>query len=188
MAEFEDDLSEEDWEDAASGSGNPASGDGTAQSARNSARSGAGSTGTAGNTSGSGSRAGSGYQPPESAYRGSYEDDKELQAIFERTFGPVKRDRVSSYKKVVSALSYSGSSSSAKKDQEEYLLVDGYNIIFAWEELRELSKVTIDGARQKLMDILCNYQGYKKCTLILVFDAYKVTGNTGEASITTISM
>ena len=68
-----------------------------------------------------------------------------------------------------------------KPEEEEYLLVDGYNIIFAWEELRELSKVTIDGARQKLMDILCNYQGYKKCTLILVFDAYKVTGNTGEA-------
>ena len=51
-----------------------------------------------------------------------------------------------------------------KPEEEEYLLVDGYNIIFAWEELRELSKVTIDGARQKLMDILCNYQGYKKCT------------------------
>ena len=68
-----------------------------------------------------------------------------------------------------------------KEDAEEYLLVDGYNIIFAWEELRELSKVTIDGARQRLMDILCNYQGYKKCTLIVVFDAYKVVGNTGQA-------
>lgn len=180
MAEFEDDLSEEDWEDAASGSGNPASGDDTAQSARNSARSGAGSTGTARNTSGSGSRAGSGYQPPESAYRGSYEDDKELQAIFERTFGPVKRDRVSSYKKVVSALSYSGSSSSAKKDQEEYLLVDGYNIIFAWPELKELADADVRAAQTKLMDVLSNYQGYKKCTLILVFDAYKVEGHQEE--------
>ena len=64
---------------------------------------------------------------------------------------------------------------------EEYLLVDGYNIIFAWEELNELARTTIDGARHKLMDILCNYQGYKKCTLILVFDAYKVTGNIGQA-------
>ena len=145
-AEFEDDLSEEDWEDAVSGSGNPASGDGTAQCARNSAHSGAGSTGTARNTSGSGSRAGSGYQPPESAYRGSYEDDKELQAIFERTFGPVKRDRVSSYKKVVSALSYSGSSSSVKKNQEEYLLVDGYNIIFAWPELKALADADVRAA------------------------------------------
>ena len=180
MAEFEDDLSEEDWEDAASGSGNPASGDDTAQSARNSACSGAGSTGTARNTSGSGSRAGSGYQPPESAYRGSYEDDKELQGIFERTFCPVKRDRVSSYKKVVSALSYSGSSSSVKKDQEEYLLVDGYNIIFAWPELKELADADVRAAQTKLMDILSNYQGYKKCTLILVFDAYKVEGHQEE--------
>ena len=59
--------------------------------------------------------------------------------------------------------------------------MDGYNIIFAWEELSELAKVKIDGARYRLMDILCNYQGYKKCTLIVVFDAYKVEGNTGEA-------
>ena len=59
--------------------------------------------------------------------------------------------------------------------------MDGYNIIFTWEELSELAKVNIDGARYRLMDILCNYQGYKKCTLIVVFDAYKVEGNTGEA-------
>ena len=62
----------------------------------------------------------------------------------------------------------------------EYLLVDGYNIIFAWEELRELADVNIEAARGKLADILCNYQGYKKCTLILVFDAYRVEGNPGE--------
>jgi predicted RNA-binding protein with PIN domain len=65
--------------------------------------------------------------------------------------------------------------------QEDYLLVDGYNIIYAWEELNELAKVTLDGARHKLMDILCNYQGYHKMTLILVFDAYKVSGNIGQA-------
>ena len=59
---------------------------------------------------------------------------------------------------------------------QEYLLVDGYNVIFAWEELKELAKVSIEAARDKLMDILCNYQGYKKCVLILVFDAYKVEG------------
>ena len=57
---------------------------------------------------------------------------------------------------------------------EEYLLVDGYNIIFAWEELRELADVDIGAARGKLADILCNYQGYKNCTIILVFDAYRV--------------
>lgn len=69
-----------------------------------------------------------------------------------------------------------------KQEQEkEYLLVDGYNIIFAWEDLQELAKVNIEGARNKLMDMLCNYQGYKKCTLILVFDAYKVEGGLGES-------
>ena len=67
-----------------------------------------------------------------------------------------------------------------KTDGEEYLLVDGYNIIFAWEELKELADADIAGARGRLMDILCNYQGYRKCTLILVFDAYKVEGNPGE--------
>lgn len=67
-----------------------------------------------------------------------------------------------------------------QEKQKEYLLVDGYNIIFAWEELRELAKVNIDGARGKLMDILSNYQGIRKCTVILVFDAYKVEGFPGE--------
>ena len=74
-----------------------------------------------------------------------------------------------------------GAADTGSGAEEEYLLVDGYNIIFAWEELSELAKVNIDGARYRLMDILCNYQGYKKCTLIVVFDAYKVEGNTGEA-------
>lgn len=62
----------------------------------------------------------------------------------------------------------------------EYLLVDGYNIIFAWPELKELAAVNLDAARVKLQDILCNYQGYKKCQVILVFDGYKVKGNPGE--------
>ena len=66
--------------------------------------------------------------------------------------------------------------------EKEYLLVDGYNIIFAWEDLKELAEINIDGARTKLMDILCNYQGYKKCVLILVFDAYKVEGHECEVT------
>lgn len=66
------------------------------------------------------------------------------------------------------------------ENREEYLLVDGYNIIFAWEELRSLASVNIDSARDKLMDICCNYQGYAGCTLILVYDAYKVKGNPGS--------
>ena len=64
--------------------------------------------------------------------------------------------------------------------EKEYLLVDGYNIIFAWNDLKELADVNIDAARSRLMDLLCNYQGYKNCTLILVFDAYKVQGNPGS--------
>ena len=67
-----------------------------------------------------------------------------------------------------------------KEGRQEYLLVDGYNIIFSWEELRELSEKDIGAARGKLADILSNYQGYRKCTLILVYDAYKVEGNPGE--------
>lgn len=67
-----------------------------------------------------------------------------------------------------------------KKSREKYLLVDGYNIVFAWEELNALAKTNIDAARDRLMDIMCNYQAYMKCTLILVFDAYKVKGNIGQ--------
>ncbi len=65
--------------------------------------------------------------------------------------------------------------------QEEYLLVDGYNIIFAWDSLKELARTNLDSARGKLMDILSNFQGYRKMHLILVFDAYKVKGNPGSA-------
>jgi predicted RNA-binding protein with PIN domain len=114
------------------------------------------------------------------AYSGSYEDEKELQAIFERTFGPVKRAREGWQKKVVQAPSEYRRRTAPVKKQDEYLLVDGYNIIFSWDDLRELSKSNIDAARDRLMDILSNYQGYKKCTLILVFDAYKLQGHREE--------
>lgn len=131
----------------------------------------------------------SGRRQNVSAFGSSWSDDKELEEIFNRRFGPGKwrsRPDTQSSSTAPRTRNYSADKSlkgkeTKKPEEEEYLLVDGYNIIFAWEELRELSKVTIDGARQKLIDILCNYQGYKKCTLILVFDAYKVTGNTGEA-------
>ena len=66
------------------------------------------------------------------------------------------------------------------EEKEEYLLVDGYNIIFAWDELNELSKDNLEASRAQLMELLCNYQGYKKCNLIVVFDAYKVEGNKGS--------
>ena len=70
----------------------------------------------------------------------------------------------------------------SQKSGKQYLLVDGYNIIFSWKELNDLSKENLEAARTKLMDILCNYQGFKGCELILVFDAYKVKGNPGEVS------
>ncbi len=70
----------------------------------------------------------------------------------------------------------------ADPGSREYLLVDGYNIIHAWEDLRDLAAVSLDGARGKLQDILCNYQGYKKCTVIVVFDAYKLEGHAVEVS------
>lgn len=73
-----------------------------------------------------------------------------------------------------------GEKKGKKNDRPEYLLVDGYNIIFAWDELRALSEENMEAARGRLMDILCNYQGMKKCNLILVFDAYKLKGFPGE--------
>ena len=111
-------------------------------------------------------------------------EDKELEAIFTRTYGANKRRLPAEQggNPQPRRISFDREQERQREaSEEEYLLVDGYNIIFAWEELRELAKVTVDGARQALMDILCNYQGYKKCTLILVFDAYKVEGNLGTA-------
>lgn len=129
-------------------------------------------------------------------YNGTLEEDKELEAIFERTFGAVTKKLKSD---TTGNLGYEARKKRKKKEPDEeylenlarykknkykdikqYLLVDGYNIIFSWEELNELSKVSLDAARSRLMDILCNYQGYKQCILILVFDAYKVKGNPGE--------
>ena len=123
----------------------------------------------------------------------SLADDKELQAIFEKTYGAVKQGRAGWTRSVgkrekerregKSKLPQDRESSGGrarKKREKEYLLVDGYNIIFAWEELRELAAANIDSARDKLMDILSNYQGYCRNTLILVFDAYKVKGGQGS--------
>ena len=113
----------------------------------------------------------------------TYASEEELKAIFERTYGPVKKERGSFEKRVRRSSSDSVSAyRPVKKEmpQEQYLLVDGYNIIFSWEDLNELSRVNMEGARSKLADLLCNYQGYQKCHVILVFDAYKVEGNHGE--------
>ena len=108
-------------------------------------------------------------------------DQEELEEIFTRTYGPIRRERNAFQKTSRTVIApASPRKSKPKEPEKEYLLVDGYNIIFAWEDLNELAKVNIEGARNKLMDILCDYQGYKKCTLILVFDAYKVEGGQGS--------
>ena len=144
----------------------------------------------------SGRQAASGVQnsPPGSAgrrssvlpvYSGSLESDKELEEIFRRTYGESKRERALAENRRINR---GGSGDYGLKErvwkkpepQDEYLLVDGYNIIFAWEELKDLSRAGMDGARHRLMDILCNYQGFKQCHVILVFDAYKVEGHACE--------
>lgn len=131
-----------------------------------------------------------------------FAEEKELQAIFERTFGPVRQRAAQPEKQTIRAAeeSYTEEGVNERTDPsrgqvharsvlsgkrngpvEEYLLVDGYNIIFAWEDLNELSRqASLDAARMRLMDMMCNFQGFTGHNLILVFDAYKVKGNPGS--------
>ena len=102
-------------------------------------------------------------------------DDKELEAIMEREFGPIKRP-----------LYHAPANKSAKAEieikppRQSAIIVDGYNVIFAWEELAEQAKHDLDAARRRLCDILSSFAGFKKCYLVLVFDGWKVKGNPGE--------
>lgn len=119
---------------------------------------------------------------PPFTYENGVIDQKEIDEIFARTFGAAKQKR-NSWTRTIKASddsNYKGTQPAYVSGGEEYLLVDGYNIIFAWQELNELAQHNIDSARDKLMDIMCNYQGAKKVNLILVFDAYKVSGGQGE--------
>ena len=105
----------------------------------------------------------------------SLEQDKELLAIYERTYGKVEhRTFAPPPKPARTSLDDKKYNVQTQNKGPEYLLVDGYNIIFAWEELKQAARTNLDAARQMLMDILSNYQGFKKCVVILVFDAYKV--------------
>lgn len=112
------------------------------------------------------------------AYRATLEEDAELMKIFERTYGPIKRDPLAAFRPVKKT-ERPDFAAQSWTIAPEYLLVDGYNLIFAWEELSTLAKQSLDSARTRLADILCNYQGYKKCVVILVFDAYRVPGSPG---------
>ena len=135
---------------------------------------------------------------------GSYEEEKELKAIFEKTFGPVKSKKYNSnsrsFGNLESGSSFYGNSGKRSQSSElpgktsqgawrnsnpaihrdDYLLVDGCNIIFAWEDLRDLAQADFHAAQTRLMDILSDYQGIKGCILILVFDAYRVEGHPEE--------
>ena len=131
-----------------------------------------------------------------STYSGGYAGEKELEEIFTRTFGEVKRrtgagDTNLGYKRGTSEKSRSYASKLRRPEEspyprkpvktpEEYLIVDGYNVIFAWDELKAIAAENLDGARDRLNDILCNYQGYKQCHLIVVYDAYKRKGGAGS--------
>lgn len=134
-------------------------------------------------------------QPPEEdagarrrraeAYRGTLEQDKELLAIFERTYGKIRRrgENGADAQKAARAALHTVPARTPPRPQPtgpDYLLVDGYNVIFAWDELRRLAEGSLDAARRRLMDILCNYAGYRRCVPILVFDAYKVRGGARE--------
>ncbi len=131
---------------------------------------------------------------------GEVYNPKELEEIFERTYGPIDRNKSIHYNRDYERMEaererlrsierrenqaviekYKERHKKQVHDKNKYLLVDGYNIIFAWEELKSLSETNLDSARIKLMDIMCDYGGYKGCVVIIVFDAYKVQGNKGE--------
>lgn len=127
---------------------------------------------------------------------GSWESDKELAEIFEKTFGATAKNSASgrgdmgyevsqavkqeNIRKAAQEYKESHASGTKKETQKHYMLVDGYNVIFASKELKELTNISLDAARGALMDKLCNFQGYEGCELIVVFDAYKVKGNPGS--------
>ena len=119
------------------------------------------------------------YRVPEET--DAWIDTEEVDRIIAQSVSANKKQKTLPKKKVPD---YYKSTSKPKKQEvrEEYLLVDGYNVIFAWEDLKDLAQVSIDGARGKLLDVLCDYQGMKKCNLIVVFDAYRVQGHKTEIS------
>lgn len=115
------------------------------------------------------------YTPPVNR-RNLHIDDKELEAIMEREFGKPKYEL---YRPTVKK-NDGNQTDFEMTERKSYVLVDGYNVIFAWDELKSLADTDLGAARERLMEILCNYSAYTKNNVVLVFDAYKVPGNTGE--------
>ena len=116
---------------------------------------------------------------PAMSYESRAALDKELEAIFERAYGPVKSHAFRPVQKSAAPKPKPWKGLKARNG-EDYLLVDGYNIIHAWDDLRAAAREDLDGARSRLIDRLRNYQGWKKCNVIVVFDAYRVKGNPGS--------
>lgn len=116
-----------------------------------------------------------------------FAQDKELMAIFEQTYGAIKKNRENSFKPVEKKNYNKSDNNNHQKCKSvkkytgiEYLLVDGYNVIFSWDSLKTIAKENLEAARNSLINILCNFQGYRKCEVILVFDAYRVKGKHRE--------
>ncbi|MEG2096795.1 MAG: TetM/TetW/TetO/TetS family tetracycline resistance ribosomal protection protein [Pseudoflavonifractor sp.] len=114
------------------------------------------------------------------SYCAALAEDKELLAIYERTYGPVRRDARTAFRAPPKPPEPPFAGARKIPEGPEYLLVDGYNVIFDWEDLNALAQENLEAARNKLANILCNYQAFRGCKVILVFDAYKVKGNPGE--------
>ena len=122
-------------------------------------------------------RTGQGGLPAVPRQRGGEGEEEELKAIFEGSYGPIRNRTAPAA--AARRVPVNGQMVEISLPTEDYLLVDGYNIIFAWPDLKELSRSSLEGARKSLMDILSNYRGFHPCELILVFDAYKVHRNPG---------
>ena len=110
----------------------------------------------------------------------SRSDEEELIRIYERTYGPIRSNPIAAFRPSVSVQSQGFRLPEAAETGPEYLLVDGYNIIFAWDDLAAIAKEDMDLARSKLVNLMCNYRGLHRCEVILVFDAYRIKGNTGS--------
>ena len=110
----------------------------------------------------------------------SKSDEEELIRIYERTYGPIRSNPIAAFRPSVSVQSQGFRLPEAAETGPEYLLVDGYNIIFAWDDLAAIAKEDMDLARSKLVNLMCNYRGLHRCEVILVFDAYRIKGNTGS--------
>lgn len=110
----------------------------------------------------------------------SKSDEEELIRIYERTYGPIRSNPIAAFRPSVSVRTEDIRLSEAAETGPKYLLIDGYNIIFAWDDLAAIAKEDMDLARSRLVNLMCNYRGLHRCEVILVFDAYRIKGNTGS--------